>query len=342
MQAIRGHAYIMGLIYSFEVFVSRTAIFISILGYVLLGNYVTAERVFAITAIYNVMRPVITILFSISISSVAEVNVSILRVQKFLSYEEVSEPNQEEPEKSLNGSLKENGVLTRSLSVKEATTGVILKNVCAKWTEESTENTLDNISLSMSPNQLVAVIGPVGAGKSSLINVILGELAISSGQMELKGRISLATQEPWLFSGSVKQNILFGEEYNGERYEKVVQACALKSDFALLPHGDKTLVGERGKLLSGGQKARINLARCIYKQADIYLMDDPLSAVDANVGKHLYEICIRNFLKDKMRLLVTHQLQYLQSADKIIVMNDGQIQAQGDYKELLKSGIDFR
>lgn len=341
MQAIRGHAYIMGLIYSFEVFVSRTAIFISILGYVLLGNYVTAERVFAITAIYNVMRPVITILFSISISSVAEVNVSILRVQKFLSYEEVSEPNQEDPEKSLNGSLKENGVLTRSLSVKEATTGVILKNVCAKWTEESTENTLDNISLSMSPNQLVAVIGPVGAGKSSLINVILGELAISSGQMELKGRISLATQEPWLFSGSVKQNILFGEEYNEERYEKVVQSCALKSDFALLPHGDKTLVGERGKLLSGGQKARINLARCIYKQADIYLMDDPLSAVDANVGKHLYEICIRNFLKDKMRLLVTHQLQYLQSADKIIVMNDGQIQAQGDYKELLKSGIDF-
>lgn len=337
MQAIRGHAYIMGLIYSFEVFVSRTAIFISILGYVLLGNYVTADRVFAITAIYNVMRPVITILFSISISSVAEVNVSILRVQKFLCYEEVTPPVQED----LNGSIKENGVLTR-LSVKEATTGVILKNVCAKWTEESTENTLDNISLSMVPNQLVAVIGPVGAGKSSLINVILGELAISSGQMELKGRISLATQEPWLFSGSVKQNILFGEEYNEERYDKVVQCCALKSDFALLPHGDKTLVGERGKLLSGGQKARINLARCIYKQADIYLMDDPLSAVDANVGKHLYEICIRNFLKDKMRLLVTHQLQYLQSADKIIVMNDGQIQAQGDYKELLKSGIDFR
>lgn len=138
------------------------------------------------------------------------------------------------------------------------------------------------------------------------------------------------------------QNILFGEEYEESRYNRVVEVCALKSDFALFPYGDKTLVGEKGKLLSGGQKARINLARCIYKKADIYLLDDPLSAVDANVGKHLYEICIQQFLKDNMRILVTHQLQYLQSADVIVIMNDGQIQVEGNYKELQSSGVNFR
>ncbi|XP_066155396.1 probable multidrug resistance-associated protein lethal(2)03659 [Euwallacea fornicatus] len=339
MQAIRSHAYIMGLIYSFEVFVSRSAIFISILGYVLLGNLVTAERVFAITAIYNVLRPVITILFSISISSVAEVNVSIMRVQQFLNYEEVESVDNFALNKEiiLNGSHGSNG----SLIKREGPPKVVLKNVCAKWSEEAIENTLENISLSITSNQLVAVVGPVGAGKSSLINVILRELPIKKGHVDLKGKISLATQEPWLFSGSIRQNILFGEPFLEDRYEKVVQACALKPDFALFPHGDKTPVGEKGKVLSGGQKARINLARCIYKEADVYLMDDPLSAVDVNVGKHLYEICIRGFLKDKIRILATHQLQYLQSADRIVIINDGRIQVEGNYAELLSSGVNF-
>ncbi|KAF7279579.1 hypothetical protein GWI33_006975 [Rhynchophorus ferrugineus] len=352
MQAIRGRAYIVGLIYSFEMFVSRTSVFISILGYVLLGNLVTAEKVFSITAIYNVLRPVITILFSISISSLAEVNVSVKRVQKFLSYEEIDAPNEKErsyreksPRKVLtngsNGSLKEKSEVngyTKSTYEKPKLT---LHNISAKWSDDVIDDTLHNISLNVNPSQLLAIIGPVGSGKSSLINVILGELSIRTGYMELNGKLSFASQEPWLFYGSVRQNILFGEEYDEERYERVVQVCALQSDFNLLPYGDKTLVGEKGKALSGGQKARVNLARCIYKKADIYLMDDPLSAVDANVGKHLYDVCVKEFLKDKIRVLVTHQLQYLQNADKIIIMNDGQIQVEGNYKELQKSGLNF-
>ncbi|ENN79278.1 hypothetical protein YQE_04278, partial [Dendroctonus ponderosae] len=339
MEAIRGHAIIMGLIYSFEVFVARTAIFLSILGYVLLGNYVTAEKVFSITAIYNVLRPVITILFSISISSIAEVNVSICRVQKFLSYEEVS--GEKEPKGTENGLDKHESINSKPRKEYFTKPKLVLRNVCAKWEEGNVENTLENIYLNVSSNKLLAVTGPVGAGKSSLINVILKELPIHSGTMEIQGTLSYASQEPWLFSGSVMHNIHFGEEYDETRYNKVVEVCALKSDFALFPYGDKTLVGEKGKLLSGGQKARINLARCIYKKADIYLLDDPLSAVDANVGKHLYESCIQDFLKDKMRILVTHQLQYLQSADIIVIMNDGQIQVEGNYKELQSSGVNF-
>lgn len=200
---------------------------------------------------------------------------------------------------------------------------------------------MKNISLKLQNSQLLAVIGPVGSGKSSVINLLLKELPYKSGKMNITGKISYSSQEPWLFSGSVRQNILFGEKFNEERYLKVIDICALKSDFAQFPHGDKTLVGEKGKSLSGGQKARINLARCVYKIADIYLLDDPLSAVDANVGKHLYENCIREFLSNKLCVLVTHQLQYLKNADNIIIMQDGEIQIQGNYKELQTSGVDF-
>ncbi|XP_060535204.1 probable multidrug resistance-associated protein lethal(2)03659 isoform X2 [Cylas formicarius] len=344
MNAIRGHAYIVGLIYSFEVFVSRTSIFLSILGYVLLGNYVTAEKVFSITAIYNALRPVITILFSISISSLAEVNISVLRVQKFLSYDEIGDKEvalELSRSKSLtNGSLDHYGSLNGTAKGIKASK-LALCNVYAKWSDDVPEDTLKNVSLCVNSNQLLAVIGPVGSGKSSLINAILNELPVKYGQVEINGVVSYASQEPWLFSGSVKHNILFGEDYDEERYNKVVHVCALLSDFEMLPYGDKTLVGEKGKSLSGGQKARINLARCIYKKADIYLLDDPLSAVDANVGKHLFEKCIQDFLKDKIRILVTHQLQYLQNADKIIIMNNGQIQIEGKYEQLQSSGVNF-
>lgn len=342
MKVIRQHAYLLGFIYSLESFVTRTSIFISLLGYLLLSNYITAEQAFAITAIYNELKPTITILFSISISSIAEINISVMRLQKLLCYAEREDLESENPKflpdltVSKSKETSQNGVSNGIIKSK-----LIMENVCAQWNEELNEDTLENINLNIVSNQLIAVIGPVGSGKSSLINVILKELAVKSGRMEVVGTISFASQEPWLFSGSVRQNILFGNEYEEERYEKIVDVCALHSDFALFPHGDKTLVGEKGKSLSGGQKARINLARCLYKKANIYLLDDPLSAVDANVGKHLFERAIKEFLSDKICILVTHQLQYLKSADMIIIMKDGQIEMQGNYRELQTSGLDF-
>lgn len=339
MNAIRAHAFLLGLVYSFEMFVTRTSVFISILGYILLGSYVTAEKVFTVKAIYDVLRPVITILFSVSISSIAEVNISLLRIQKFLSYAE-----QELEVKSVKNGVSKNasnGSLVPYHSPVEVRARLLLENVNAKWLEENSESTLKGINLSISSNQVVAVIGPVGSGKSSLLNVFLRELPVESGKMDIQGKVSYSSQEPWLFSGSVRQNILFGNEYDEERYKQVVEVCALISDFELFPYGDKTLVGEKGKALSGGQKARINLARCIYKKADIYLLDDPLSAVDANVGKHLYDRCVKGFLKDKICILITHQLQYLSSADKIVIMKDGRVEMEGKYAELQTSGLDF-
>ncbi|CAH0698992.1 unnamed protein product [Spodoptera exigua] len=225
--------------------------------------------------------------------------------------------------------------------VEEDARGVRLKHATAKWIESHPENTLTDLSLTIKPGKIIAVIGPVGCGKSSLLHVLLRELPLLSGTVHVGGNVSYASQEPWLFAGSVRQNILFGQPMDRPRYNTVVRRCALDRDFALFPHGDKTIVGERGVSLSGGQRARISLARAVYKRADIYLLDDPLSAVDAHVGRHLFESCLIGYLRNTTRILVTHQLQFLRDVDQIIILKNGTIAAAGNFDTLSASGLDF-
>lgn len=346
MSTIRVHAFLMGMLYSFEMFLTRTAIFISLLGYVLLGNYISAEKVFLITSIYNTIRPTVTIMFSLACSNIAEINISIKRINNFLNLEEVEEmketkiknhiPNGYNTLKQSENKEEKNNVTNKSLVPK-----IVFKDLSAKWAADGNDDNLCDINIDLTSNQLVAVIGPVGSGKSSLVSVILKEIQLTKGSLDMNGNISYASQEPWLFYGSVRENILFGEPYDKRRYAEVVRVCSLKSDFLLLPYGDKTLVGDRGTGLSGGQRARINLARCIYRKADIYLLDDPLSAVDANVGRSLYQDCIKIFLHDKLRVLVTHQIQYLKTTDLIIVMNNGTVEKTGTFEELQNSQLNF-
>lgn len=201
--------------------------------------------------------------------------------------------------------------------------------------------TLKNISLILNPGELLAVVGPVGAGKSSLLMSILKELPVLSGQVNVHGTVSYVAQQPWIFSASLRQNILFGQKYDKIKYKQIVQVCALKRDIELLPHKDFTLVGERGISLSGGQRARVSLARALYVDADIYILDDPLSAVDAKVGRHIFNQCINGYLKEKSRILVTHQLQFLPQVNRIIILDQGEAVGIGTFEELLESGIDF-
>uniref|UniRef100_A0A3Q1MR23 Multidrug resistance-associated protein 4-like n=1 Tax=Bos taurus TaxID=9913 RepID=A0A3Q1MR23_BOVIN len=198
--------------------------------------------------------------------------------------------------------------------------------------------TLQGLSFTVRPGELLAVIGPVGAGKSSLLRALLGELPRSQGQVHVHGRVAYVPQQPWEFPGTVKSNILFGKKYEKERYEKVIEACALKK---LLEEGDLTEIGDRGIPLSEGQKARVSLARAVYQDADIYLLDDPLSAVDAIVSRHLFEQCVRQALKEKITILVTHQLQYLKYASQILILKDGKMVERGTYSEFLKSRVDI-
>lgn len=142
-------------------------------------------------------------------------------------------------------------------------------------------------------------------------------------------------------AGTVRSNILFGQPYDRERYRQVVKKCALERDFSLLPNGDRTIVGERGASLSGGQRARVGLARACYRKAAVYLLDDPLSAVDTHVSKHLFDQCLRDFLKEKTVILVTHQLQFLQYVDQIIILSNGRVEAVGSYDNLRDRGLDL-
>lgn len=303
--------------------------------FALLGNVLTAQQAFVVTAYYNVLRQTMTIFFPQAIGFLAETIVSVKRLEKFMLYEELDRDFQQNTTQ-VNGTKSANGptdILQKP--------GVSLEKVCAKWKGESSDLTLDDLDLRVQPTTVVAVIGKVGSGKSSLVQAILGELPIESGKLEVNGKISYASQEPWLFASSVRQNILFGLPMDKSRYREVVKVCSLTRDFEIWPEADKTIVGERGMSLSGGQKARINLARAIYRQADIYLLDDPLSAVDSHVGRHLFDNCIKNFLKDKIVILVTHQLQYLPAVDQIVLIDNGQVQAVGTFESLRETGLDF-
>ncbi|XP_028057093.1 ABC transporter C family member 3-like, partial [Camellia sinensis] len=178
-------------------------------------------------------------------------------------------------------------------------------------------------------------------GESSLLSCILGEVPKISGTVKLCGTKAYVTQSPWIQSGKIEENILFGEETDRERYEKVLEACSLKKDLEILSFGDQTVIGERGINLSGGQKQRIQIARALYQDADIYLFDDPFSAVDAHTGSHLFKQCLLGLLDSKTVIFVTHQVEFLPAADLILVMKDGRITQPGKYNDILNSGSDF-
>lgn len=335
IRVIRYVSWIRGILVSFVIFSSRTSIFLSLVLFAILGNTMTSYQAFVITAYYNVVRVTMLVFFPTSLGLLAETRVSVKRLEKFMLSEELDQDFQ-------NSKLDSNDHLKEKDEMTQQQFKILLSNVNAKWTNELVEPNLKNINLNLgNTNEVVAIIGKVGAGKSTLLQAILGEITIESGDLKINGKISYASQEPWIFQSSIRKNILFGEEMDKKRYESVVRVCALKRDFELFSHGDKTIVGERGTSLSGGQKARIGLARAIYRKADIYLLDDPLSAVDTHVGRHLFDLCIKGFLKNNLVILVTHQLQYLQDVDKILILNNGVVEGVGSYESFKKSGLDL-
>ncbi|KAG0085747.1 Multidrug resistance-associated protein 1 [Podila epicladia] len=200
------------------------------------------------------------------------------------------------------------------------------------------ETTLRSINLQVHNGTLTAIVGRVGQGKSSLFSALLGEMYKIQGKVQVSGRLAYVPQQPWIINASLRDNILFGSAYDESRYNAVVNACGLTPDLAILPAGDMTEIGERGINLSGGQKQRVSLARAAYGDADIYLLDDPLSAVDAHVDQHLWEHLIgpTGLLKDKARVLVTHGMNHLKEADQIVVLKGGAIAEQGHYSDLMQ------
>lgn len=201
--------------------------------------------------------------------------------------------------------------------------------------DASSTFTLSRVNLNIDrPGKLVAIVGKVGSGKSCFLSAIAGMLPALEGSVEVNGDISFLTQGGLLVNSTVRDNILFGLPYNEEHYQRTCEACELAADFKNLPKGDQTEVGEKGATLSGGQKARVGLARAVYADRPIYLLDDPLSAVDSRVGARIFEKCLKGALKDKIVVLVTNQPQYLPGCDEIIVLSNGRQVATGTYDQI--------
>ncbi|XP_028401691.1 multidrug resistance-associated protein 4-like [Dendronephthya gigantea] len=289
--------------------------------YVLTGHTLTSEKVFTVIAIISTVNVVTSVFVPKGITGLSESSVSFRRIQKFL--------------------LLDEGLTLSVNKVEGVPPSVSVEKVHSSWTKESTEETLSDVSFEVISGELLMVIGPVGCGKSSLLMALLRELPITSGSVRISGRVAYVSQQPWVFSGTLKENILFGRTFDKTKYEEVVHVCALETDIAALSEKDNTLVGERGVSLSGGQRARVNLARAIYMDADVYLMDDPLSAVDAHVSRHIFSKCIRGILKSKVCILVTHQLQFLNEADRILCLQKGAVVGYNNLEKLKEEGIDI-
>lgn len=201
--------------------------------------------------------------------------------------------------------------------------------------------TLKDIDLQVGRNELIAVVGGVGSGKTSLLAALAGDMRRTAGSVKCGARVAYCPQYAWIQNESVKENIVFGREFDEAWYQEVVEACALQQDLDMLPAGDATEIGERGITVSGGQKQRINIARAIYFDADIVLLDDPLSAVDAHVGKHLFDKAICGLMSTKCRILATHQLHVINKVDRVVWMEDGRIEAVGTFDKLMETNSGF-
>ena len=220
-----------------------------------------------------------------------------------------------------------------------AAPGVVVAGAEFEWV--AGRPVLLDLTVQLPRGGLSLIVGAVGAGKSSVLAACLGEMLCTQGKLALQQRLAYVPQQAWVLNDSVRGNILFGSEFDEERYADVVRCCALEEDMRQLHSGDATEVGENGIVISGGQKQRISLARATYAGADILLLDDPLSAVDSHVARHLFEECIVGKLAGTTRVLVTHKLELLPHADHIIVMKEGRVAFEGTYRELLGSGLDL-
>uniref|UniRef100_A0A8C1INQ6 ATP-binding cassette sub-family C member 5 n=1 Tax=Cyprinus carpio TaxID=7962 RepID=A0A8C1INQ6_CYPCA len=201
--------------------------------------------------------------------------------------------------------------------------------------------TLHRIDLCIRKGSLVGVCGGVGSGKSSLLSALLGQMTLLGGSVAVNGDFAYVAQQAWILNDSLRENILFGKKYIEEKYNAVLEACCLFPDIIELPYGDMTEIGERGANLSGGQRQRVSLARALYSERPVLLLDDPLSAVDTRVGSHLFHSAIRRAAKSRTVIFVTHQLQFLPECDEVVLMKDGQIAEHGTHVQLMEKGRDY-
>ena len=341
---------------------------LSFITYSLSSHGLNPAYIFSSLALFNSLRMPLNLL-PLVIGQVVDAWSSLGRIQDFLLAEEQSDDFiwdmegkdaismaqadftwertvSQDPEKRQDPQLTKKQIKAARTSEKAA---LKTKRHSSSNSEDSSSSVtqmepfkLHDMNFSVGRNELIAIIGGVGSGKSSLLAALAGDMRRTTGSVTMGATRAFCPQYAWIQNASVKENILFGKEYNRKWYDAVIDACALRPDLDMLPHGDLTEIGERGITVSGGQKQRLNIARAIYFSSDIVLMDDPLSAVDAHVGRHIFDNAICGLLKDKCRILATHQLHVLSRCDRIIWMQEGRIETIDTFANLMTNNEGFR
>ncbi|KAL1984730.1 hypothetical protein VTN96DRAFT_8763 [Rasamsonia emersonii] len=280
----------------------------------------TTEIVFPALTLFNLLTFPLSILPMV-ITSIIEASVAVKRLTDYFAADE----------------LQSDAVLFQEPVTHTGDESVRIRDASFTWNKYQENNVLENINLSARKGELTCIVGRVGSGKSSLLQALLGDLWKNHGEVVVRGRVAYVAQQPWVMNASVRENIVFGHRWDPQFYELTIEACALVDDFKTLPDGDQTEVGERGISLSGGQKARLTLARAVYARADVYLLDDVLSAVDSHVGRHLIKRVLgpNGILNGKTRILATNSIAVLREADFIGLLRDRTLVEKGTYEQLL-------
>jgi len=326
--------------------------FISVTTLLFADTSLTSFKVFTLLTLLTNLKMVVTIFIADSLRYIADARTACSRMQNLMEKKSMLTRNMDYQDKPPSSEVffKGKGYEPQTATIESFRNAkpypklgqgsqdikprLFLEDVSCFWNQATDLPALQNVSLSAADGQLLGITGPVGCGKTSLLMTILGELPISSGKISCIGKIALASQTPWVYSGTVRENIVFGKQFDVQKYNKVIEVCDLEKDIASFTKRDLTEIGQRGVILSGGQRARVSLARAIYSDADIYLLDDPFSAVDAKVGKHLFDKCIKEFLNGRIRILVTHQLPFLKETDNIVVLRKGSVICEGTYSRI--------
>ncbi|XP_062185916.1 ABC transporter C family member 2-like isoform X2 [Phragmites australis] len=292
--------------------------------YSLLGGDLTPAKAFTSLSLFAVLRFPLFMLPNL-ITQVVNCKVSLKRLEDLL--------------------LAEERLLLPNPPIDLELPAISIKNGYFSWESQAERPTLSNVNLDVPVGSLVAIVGSTGEGKTSLVSAMLGEIPPVSGSdtsVVIRGSVAYVPQVSWIFNATVRDNILFGSPFQPPRYEKAIDVTSLRHDLDLLPGGDLTEIGERGVNISGGQKQRVSMARAVYSDSDVYIFDDPLSALDAHVGRQVFDKCIKEELRHKTRVLVTNQLHLLPYVDKILLIHDGVIKEEGTFDELSYSGELFK